>query len=294
MKLKDYFTLGNLLGGFASVIALFHGRFDWACYLIYIAYIFDVLDGPVARLTKQFDKFGGHFDAVSDYITNSIALAFIVFYAFWQRAGWHWLAAAAVGAFPFVFGTIRQAKGMERDLSYPCYWIGLPRPVLAIWVLALLNSSIFDVSVGPYQELVWGFAALVIVVGSFLHLSQIPFVNHSQRRWMNWLRFGMHYFLTLSPIVCVLGWLLLDSPELVYDHLLFCLYVYILMSWTQIPKADMQRLRRYIAGGPLVKPLVHRENTWRSRTGADYFQDPTGLDPEGDPAPDPVPAPRAS
>ena len=66
MKLKDYFTLGNLLGGFAAVIALMHDQFTLACGLIYVAYAFDVLDGPVARLTGQYDTFGGHFDSACD------------------------------------------------------------------------------------------------------------------------------------------------------------------------------------------------------------------------------------
>ena len=48
MKLKDYVTLGNLLGGFAAVIALMHDQFTLACALIYVAYAFDVLDGLVA------------------------------------------------------------------------------------------------------------------------------------------------------------------------------------------------------------------------------------------------------
>ncbi len=271
MKLKDYFTLGNLLCGFASVIALFRGHFEWACYLIYIGYVFDVLDGPVARLTKQFDKFGGFFDEVSDYITNSIAPSFIIYYAFVHHAGYHWLLAAVIGAFPFAFGTIRQAKSMETQLSYPCYWLGVPRPVLAIFILALLNSSVFSISVSPWREFGHGVAAFAVVLMSILHLSKIPFVNHHQRRWMTSLKFGALAFLAGSPIACFLGWVILDWPGLVYDYLFFCLLAYLFVSWTQIPRVDRQRMRDYIAGGALVKPLVHQESDWRSSTIADYF-----------------------
>ncbi|MFH1132053.1 MAG: CDP-alcohol phosphatidyltransferase family protein [Pseudomonadota bacterium] len=271
MKLKDLFTLGNLLCGFLSVVVLFHGYFDWACYLIYIAYVFDVLDGPVARLTKQFDKFGSVFDTVSDFITNSIAVSFIIYYAFWKNANYHWILAAAIAAFPFCFGTIRQAKSMERELSYPCYWLGIPRPVLAIFVLAMLNSSLCTVNISPWREIGYAVAAILVVVLSVLHLSKIPFVNHNERRWMNALFFGMHVFLTGTPIAFVLGWVFLDSPAFVYDYVLFCLIIYLFVSWTQIPRVDIQRIRTYVAGGPLVKPLVHRDNTWRSKSFADFF-----------------------
>jgi phosphatidylserine synthase len=287
MKLKDFFTLGNLLCGFAAVVALFHDRFDWACYLIYIGYVFDVLDGPVARLTKQFDKFGGLFDSVCDYITNSIAVSFIIYYAFWRNAHYPWWLAAAIGAFPFAFGTIRQARGMEKDVSYPCYWIGLPRPVLAIFILAVLNSSLFTISVSPWRELCHAVSASFVVLGSVLHLSQLPFVNHHERRWMSVLHFGMHGFLTGTPIAFLFGWLVLRWPGFVYNYVLFCLIIYLFCSWTQIPKTDLRRIRTYLDGGPLIKPLVHRDSSWRSHTLADYWLDDSAAE-TSEPATTPV------
>lgn len=299
MKLKDYCTLGNLLGGFAAVIALFHDRFDWACYLIYIAYVFDVLDGPVARLTKQFDRFGGLFDSVCDYITNSIAVSFIIYYAFWKLAGYPWWLAAGIAAFPFSFGTIRQARGMERDLSYPCYWIGVPRPVLAIFILAALNSSLFNLPMSPWRELGHGATAALVVVGSILHLSHLPFVNHHERRWMSWLRFGAYFFLAGTPLAFLVGWLVFKQPELGYDYLLFSMFIYVFLSWTQIPREDLRRIKAYLRGEPLRKPLVHLESSWRSKSWADYWLADRTLPPdevtkEGSSPAEPAPAAERS
>jgi phosphatidylserine synthase len=279
MKLKDFVTLGNLLSGYAAVIVLFvipepWLAFQWACYLIYIGYVFDVLDGPIARLLKQQTTFGGHFDTVCDYITNSISPGFIIFHFYWRIGEFHWLVAAAVGAFPVVLGTIRQAQQADRPLSYPCYWLGLPRPVLTIFVLALLNSSIFHTgihSASPWREVVYGAGAALIIVLSFFHLSAVPFVNRTKRRWMMFLRFGMHMFLTMAPIVFLVGWLLLDWPGIIYDFLLFELLVYIFLSWTQIPKEDIRRIRHYVATGELKLPLVHVDKTWRPRTLNPFF-----------------------
>ncbi|MBW2733953.1 MAG: CDP-alcohol phosphatidyltransferase family protein [Deltaproteobacteria bacterium] len=283
MKLKDFVTLGNLLGGFASVIALFQGSFDWACYFVYIAYVFDVLDGPVARLTKQYDAFGGILDTVCDYITNSITTSFIIYYAFWKMAGYHWLVAAVIAAFPFTFGTIRQAKGMEKELSYPCYWLGVPRPVLALFVLAVLNSSLFNLGISPWQEIGQVVAALLVIVLSILHLSSIPFINHQKRRWMGANRFGAWFFLAGTPLSWLVGWLVFGWPRMAYDHLLISFFVYVFFSWTQIPKTDLRRIRAYVAGGPLVKPLVHRDNDWRSASLADYFLAEDVPDPPEEP-----------
>ena len=272
MKLKDYVTLGNLLGGFAAVIALFIGEFTWACYLIYIAYIFDILDGKVAKLTGQTgDAFGPVFDTVCDFITNSVAASFIIFYAFWKRADYPLVLAAAIAAFPLVFGTIRQAKGDVENLSFPCYWLGVPRPVLAMFALALLNSSVFEISVSPWREIAHAVAAALIIIFSILHLSKLPFGNHHGRRWMTAMRFGAYAFLAGTPVAWLLGWLLLGMPELVYDYLLFCFIAYIFTSWAQIPAEDLRRIRDYVAGKPLLLPLVHRDSGWRSTSNADYF-----------------------
>jgi len=279
MKLKDFVTLGNLLGGFAAVLALFvipdpWQAFRWSCYLIYIGYVFDVLDGPIARLLKQQTTFGGHLDTICDYITNSIAPSFILFHFYWKIGGLPWIVAAVVGAFPIVLGTIRQAQGMDRQLSYPCYWIGLPRPVLTLFVLALLNSSSMWFGLhlaSPGRQLVLGSTALLIAVMSLLHLSSLPFLNHSRRRWMMVLRFGMHMFLTMVPIVGLLSWLLLGALWLVYDFILFDLIIYICISWSQNPKEDYRRIKTYLQGGPLVRPLVHKDNDWTPKTWAVYF-----------------------
>ncbi len=262
MKLKDYVTLGNLLGGFAAVIALFLGSFDWACYLIYIAYVFDVLDGPVARLTKQHDTFGSVFDEVCDYITNSVMASFVIFYAFWKLALYPLPVAAVIAAFPLTLGSLRQARSMDKPMSYPCYWFGLPRPVLALFALSLLNSSWFHAKAAPWNVIAPASVALLIMVGSFFHLSRIPFPNHQKRRFMGWMRIGHVMFLAGSPVMFAIS-AVVGNSRLVYDYLVVMFLSYIFMSWTQIPKEDTRRIRKYIATGELQIPLVHRESTWR-------------------------------
>lgn len=271
MKLKDYITLGNLLSGFAAVIALFFDRFALACYLICLAYVFDVLDGPVARLTRQLDSFGGILDSVCDFVTNSIFMSFLVFHFFWRQAGWPVWVAAVVGAFPAALGTIRQARQQDRPLTYPCYWIGLPRPVLALFILALLNSSLVALASGPVRPWVNGFLAALIVGGSLLHLSHIPFVNHHERRFMTFLRLGAWVFLLGAPLMLGVSLGVFKDGRLFFDHLLFCFFIYLGLAWTQIPYQDVERLRALRRGEPLRLPLVHRDSAWRPRTWAPFF-----------------------
>ena len=261
MKLKDYFTLGNLLGGFGSVLALMHHHFSLACALVYIAYAFDVLDGVVARLTRQYDTFGGHFDSACDFVTNSIVSGFIVYYAFLYRAGYPWWLAAILGAFPVTFGTIRQARQQDKPTYFPGYWLGLPRPVAALFLVALLNSDLFAVTPSPWREVIHGLSALAVVVMSYLHLSMLPFSSNKERRWLGSMRVGMVWFIFGSPAIAVLAWCL-GEPGWFFEYILFSLSVYIFLSWTQIPKSDLAKVRAYVAGGEVEQPLVHRDSDW--------------------------------
>ena len=56
--LPNLITTGNLFFGFFSIVRSLHGQFGWASGAIFLAAIFDVLDGRVARLTKGTSEFG--------------------------------------------------------------------------------------------------------------------------------------------------------------------------------------------------------------------------------------------
>lgn len=265
MKLKDYITLGNLLAGLGAVVALIEHDFDAACYLVFIAYVFDNLDGPVARLTKQFDEFGAHLDTACDFVSNSIAAPFLIYYAFRFHAGYAPWLAASIAAVPAALGTIRQAKGGVESLSYPGYFLGLPRPASALLFIALINSSLWRV---PELRDAWGWliypaSALIVVAVSVLHVNYFPFASNKHRRWLKWMWIGKHAFLTLSPIVFLVGWLGFDYPAVIFDYICFCLSVYIFLSWTQIPKGDWRRIRHYIKTREVLLPLVHTSGEWR-------------------------------
>lgn len=280
MKLKDVITAGNLLGGTASVIALLNDNFQWAVWFFFLAYLFDHLDGPVARLLKQQDTFGAHFDSACDFITSSIVAGFIVYYAFRHQAGWPVWAAGALGAFPQLFGTIRQAQQQDRPLSFPCYWLGLPRPAAAIFIIALLNSSIMAMPDEPWRQIGYGYIAFLVVVLSFAHLSTFPFGHNKNRRFMGPMRFGVYWFLGGSPLVLLVAWLGFGAPEVFFDWIVVSLHAYVFLSWTQIPKADFQKIKKYVAGGPIETPLVHKDHTWRAKTWAPYFEDTSAFAPE--------------
>jgi CDP-diacylglycerol--serine O-phosphatidyltransferase len=86
-------TLGNLLCGFGSIVlALRASAFVpgdsflrtpddclyWSGILIFVAMMFDVMDGKVARWTKTASKFGMEMDSLCDVVSFGVAPAILV------------------------------------------------------------------------------------------------------------------------------------------------------------------------------------------------------------------------
>jgi CDP-diacylglycerol--serine O-phosphatidyltransferase len=245
MKLKDYVTLGGLACGLLSIVALMFNRFDLASYMIVLAYVFDFLDGLVARLTKQFNKFGSELDNLCDMISCSIAPGFLIFYAFYNIADYPLWAAAAVMFLPVAAGTVRAARFNVRRAEFPGYFIGMPRTAFALIMVALLNSALFH-SLGPLLSGYMYLVPLAIIVAiSWEMVSLRPYVGHHNRKFTGWLRFGVWFWLLSIPLSFGLGWLL-DYRSLIFDVVLFDLACYVFLAPLVLSKKEVRAYWEYI------------------------------------------------
>ncbi len=77
--LPNLFTTGALFSGFYAIVAGMHGKFEIAAIAIFVAMIFDGLDGRVARLTNTQSKFGAEYDSLSDMVSFGVAPALVMF-----------------------------------------------------------------------------------------------------------------------------------------------------------------------------------------------------------------------
>ena len=84
--LPALFTLGNCLSGFASIsfsargldpAPPFASSYSLAGYCIFVAMLFDMFDGFVARLTRSTSDFGAELDSLADMVSFGIAPAFL-------------------------------------------------------------------------------------------------------------------------------------------------------------------------------------------------------------------------
>lgn len=134
--LPNIFTSLNIFFGFYAVIASINGQFVQAAYAIYIAAVFDLLDGKIARATNTTSRFGVEYDSLADLVSFGLAPGLMMY--LWAlkpmgRIGW-------LAAFLFmVCGALRLARfNTQVGTVSSKYFVGLPIPAAAGMTAATL------------------------------------------------------------------------------------------------------------------------------------------------------------
>jgi CDP-diacylglycerol--serine O-phosphatidyltransferase len=219
--LPNLITTGNLFFGFLSVVASLQGKYVWAAASIFLASIFDVLDGRVARLTKTSSEFGVQYDSLCDLISFCLAPA-ILMYQYnldrFGRIGWIlcfvFLACGALRLARFnVQSSIGKANG---DFT------GLPTPMAGAVPASFIALSMHLKEPGPLPLYMTDFIsplilhpdvqtfALLILAPclAFLMVSNVTFRSHKSLK----IR-GIKPFRLLVLFILIVG-LIAYEPEL--------------------------------------------------------------------------------
>src|SRR5687768_733238 len=108
--------------------------FAAAAYLIFLAMIFDALDGRLARFTRHTTDFGGQLDSLADVVSFGAAPAFIALQVFKLQGPEVWLPVSrlvwAIGAIYFSCAALRLARfnvSNEHGEQHHYSFVGLPR-----------------------------------------------------------------------------------------------------------------------------------------------------------------------
>ncbi|MGH8327339.1 MAG: CDP-alcohol phosphatidyltransferase family protein, partial [Steroidobacteraceae bacterium] len=75
--LPNLLTTGCLFSGFYAVVAAIDKHFAPAGMAVFVAMIFDTLDGRIARLTRTESAFGKEYDSLADMVAFGLAPAIV-------------------------------------------------------------------------------------------------------------------------------------------------------------------------------------------------------------------------
>ncbi len=77
--LPNLFTTIALFAGFFSIVQAMNGHFEQSALAIFVAMVFDGLDGRVARFTHTQSAFGAEYDSLSDMVSFGVAPALVIY-----------------------------------------------------------------------------------------------------------------------------------------------------------------------------------------------------------------------
>ncbi|MEI6889809.1 MAG: CDP-diacylglycerol--serine O-phosphatidyltransferase [Bacteroidales bacterium] len=146
MKIKYYIpnfvTLLNLTSGVLSITSLMSGQVVWAAAFIFIAAVFDYLDGTLARLLDARSELGRQLDSLADMVSFGVAPGTIVYNMLSANCGVSCNALERMHITPYfallipICSAIRLGK-FNIDLRQEENFIGLPTPANAIFFASI-------------------------------------------------------------------------------------------------------------------------------------------------------------
>lgn len=195
---------------------------DWskAVLCIFLAALFDGLDGRVARFLKASSKFGAELDSLSDFVSFGVAPALLMYQ--WSlvdlpRFGWLFCLMFAMGMAMRLarFNTMLDLNDVPEYWSH--YFVGVPAPAAA--GLSMMPILIwFDFPKTACFLRSTSFCSVLMCLVTFLMVSRIPTLSLKKSK----VKTSM--FMPLMLIVVLFINFMLTQPWLTLG-ILTCLYL---------------------------------------------------------------------
>ncbi|MFT5313916.1 MAG: CDP-diacylglycerol--serine O-phosphatidyltransferase [Paraglaciecola sp.] len=168
--LPNLLTTAGLFSGFYAIVSSMNGRFEAAAIAIFVAMIFDGLDGRVARMTNTQSEFGAEYDSMADMVSFGVAPALVAYnWGLTDLGKIGWLAA-------FVYvagGALRLARfNTQIGIADNRYFQGLASPAAAALVAGLVWVGVeYDIDGNDYSVIV----AIVTSLAGMLMVSNFKY-----------------------------------------------------------------------------------------------------------------------
>ncbi len=237
--LPNLLTTIALFAGFFSIVQAMNGRFEQSALAIFVALVFDGLDGRVARFTRTQSAFGAEYDSLADMVSFGVAPALVIYVwalkdfstaqnipllGVWLTSKLGWIAA-------FIYcacAALRLGRfNTQLEIADKRYFQGLPSPAAACVVAGMVWA------LNEYQirgaEVTW----LAWVVTMFAGLTMVSNLKYYSGKDIN-LRKSVSFPVVVAIALAVVAVVAVSStlPEMLFMLFLgYALSGYAIAAW---------------------------------------------------------------
>lgn len=140
--IPNFLTICNLAAGVVSITLVLQGDMVWAALFVFIAGIFDYLDGTAARVLDARSELGKQLDSLADVVSFGVAPGIIIFTLLSAGCEGSCNILERLHITPYfallipVMSAIRLAK-FNIDLRQEENFIGMPTPANAVFFASI-------------------------------------------------------------------------------------------------------------------------------------------------------------
>lgn len=162
--IPNSFTLANLACGLLGIVWALNGETEAAAYLIWLAAVFDFLDGFMARILKATSEIGKQLDSLADMVTFGVLPSIIYYQLLQGQLPSHFVYLTFATA---LLSALRLAK-FNIDEDQKTVFIGLPTPANALLVSAIPLILAGDSFLQPIFAQPWALLAICLVFSAMM------------------------------------------------------------------------------------------------------------------------------
>ena len=225
MRLKQHIpnaiTCCNLVSGCLSILFLTQNMPVKAALMIFVAGLFDFLDGFSARLLKVHSPIGADLDSLSDVVSFGVAPGFIMYWLMSRSFDLPQWCIAGIKVLPClaflltVFSAIRLAR-FNVDETQKTSFRGIPAPGMAIFIasLPLALSQVHHLKDGALSY--WACIGITLIF-SFMMVSRLRFFSFKMKS-AKWKGNEVRWVFLLVALVSfmIFKWLALPFVMMLY------------------------------------------------------------------------------
>jgi CDP-diacylglycerol---serine O-phosphatidyltransferase len=234
-QIPNILTTFNLVSGLLSITLIISGNFVLGSAFIFVAALFDFLDGTAARLLKAHSAIGKELDSLADLVSFGVAPGIIMF----QLISFQCVSSGNIleryNIAPYfallipVCSAIRLAK-FNIDPRQEEAFIGLPTPANAIFfasipLVSLLQPGLFSmIRLDFLPAFFENPRVMVILTVMFSYLLVSEFRIFSMKfKTMDWQGNRVRYILLITSLILLFLFSISAIPMIIITYLLLSL-----------------------------------------------------------------------